>query len=136
MSAGENPYAKQVVDNMSNSATRDYAARLGDVRTAGFRGGAGSDYINQAGLASDFTNQLELNKSNILLDSFNKNRDYQMTSAQTLGDLGSNQSTLGLNLLNSLRGEESKMEETNKTKSSTMDFGKIAAGVGMAVVAL
>ena len=136
MKAEQNPYAQQVVDNMSNSATRDYAARLGDVRTAGFRGGAGADYINQAGLASDFTNQLELNKANILLDAFNKNRDYQMTSAQTLGDVGSNQSTLGINLLNTLRGEQSDTKENTSTKSSTTDFGKIAAGAGVAIVAL
>ena len=136
MKAEQNPYAQQVVDNMSNSATRDYASRLSDVRTAGFRGGAGADYINQAGLASDFTNQLELNKSNILLDAFNKNRDYQMTSAQTLGDVGSNQATLGINLLNALKGEQSNVNENTKTKSSTTDFGKIAAGVGVAIIAL
>ena len=134
MKAEQNPYAQQVVDNMSNAATRDYSARLGEVRTGGFRGGAGADYINQAGLASDFTNQLELNKSNILLDAFNKNRDYQMTSAQTLGDVGSNQSTLGINLLNTLKGEQSNTEEKEKTKSSSVDFGKIAAGAGMIVV--
>ena len=136
MKADQNPYAQQVVDNMSNSATRDYASRLSDVRTAGFRGGAGADYINQAGLASDFTNQLELNKSNILLDAFNKNRDYQMTSAQTLGDVGSNQAMLGLNLLNALKGEQSNVKENTDTKSSTTDFGKIAAGVGVAIIAL
>ena len=136
MKAEQNPYAQQVVDNMSTAATRDYASRLGEVRTAGFRGGAGADYINQAGLAADFTNQLELNKSNILLDAFNKNRDYQMTSAQTLGDVGSNQSTLGINLLNTLKGEQSDVKENTKTKSSTMDFGKIAAGVGVGIIAL
>jgi len=136
MQAEQNPYAQQVVDNMSNSATRDYLARLSDVRTAGFRGGAGADYINQAGLASDFTNQLELNKANILLDAFNKNRDYQMTSAQTLGDVGSNQSTLGINLLNTLKGEQSNTQEKEKTKASTADFGKIAAGVGTAMLSI
>lgn len=136
MTAEQNPYAQQVVDNMSKAATRDYLSRLGDVRTAGFRGGAGADYINQAGLASDFTNQLELNKSNILLDAFNKNRDYQMTSAQTLGDVGSNQATLGINLLNTLKGEQSNTKEKEKTKSSSVDFGKIAAGVGTAIVVL
>ena len=132
----KNPYADQVVAGMEASAPRDYAKNLSQVRTAGFRGGVGSDYVNQAGLASDFANTLATNKAKILLDSFNTDRNYQMQGAQSLGDLGSNQSVLGVNLLNTLKGSSSDATTQEKSSSSTIDGGKIAAGVGMAILVL
>lgn len=129
-----NPYTEQTVSAMEAQAPREYASNLKQVRTAGYRGGAGSDYINQAGLASDFANALALNVANTRLNQFNTDRASSLEAANSLGSLGTSNDALGLSLLNSLRGETSDATAQGKTKGSTIDYGKIATGVGTAAL--
>lgn len=128
-----NPYTEQTVSAMEAQAPREYASNLKQVRTADYRGGAGSDYINQAGLAGDFANALALNVANTRLNQFNTDRASSLEAANSLGSLGTSYDALGLSLLNSLRGETSDATEQSKTKGSSTDYGKVAAGVGTVV---
>ena len=128
-----NPYTEQTVSAMEAQAPREYASNLKQVRTAGYRGGAGSDYINQAGLASDFANALALNVANTRLNQFNTDRSSSLEAANSLGSLGTSNDALGLSLLNSLRGETSDTTAQSKTKGSSTDYGKVAAGVGTVI---
>ena len=128
-----NPYTEQTVSAMEAQAPREYASNLKQVRTAGYRGGAGSDYINQAGLASDFANALALNVANTRLNQFNTDRSSSLEAANSLGSLGTANDALGLSLLNSLRGETSDTTAQSKTKGSSTDYGKVAAGVGTVI---
>jgi hypothetical protein len=121
---------------MEAQAPRQYANNLAQVRTAGYRGGAGSDYINQAGLASDFANQLALNSANTRLGQFNVDRGTSLEAANSLGSLGTSNQALGLSMLDMLRGSKTTGEMSSSAKGSTMDFGKIASGTGVAILAL
>lgn len=128
-----NPYTEQTVSAMEAQAPRQYASNLKQMRTAGYRGGAGSDYINQAGLASDFANALALNVANTRLNQFNTDRASSLEAANSLGSLGTSNDALGISLLNSLRGETSDTTAQSNTKGSSTDYGKIAAGVGTVI---
>lgn len=128
-----NPYTEQTVSALEAQAPRQYAQNLKSVRTADYRGGAGSDYINQAGLASDFANSLALNVANTRLGQFNTDRSASMEAANSLGSLGTSNQALGLSLLDALKGETSTSATTGTSKSSTVDYGKIAAGAGTVI---
>ena len=121
---------------MEAKAPRDYAANLSKVQTAGYRGGAGSDYINQARLAGDFANQLALNTANTRLNQFNTDRGTSLGAANSLGSLGTVNQSLGLSMLDMLRGNTTTTDSTARTNSSTIDGGKIAAGVGTAIMVI
>ena len=131
-----NPHTDAVISAMEAQAPREYAKNLSQVRTAGYRGGAGSDYINQAGLASDFANQLSLNLANTKLGQFNTDRAASLEAAKSLGSLGIANQSLGLSLLDVLKGTSSDTEGSSKSKGYTIDGGKVAAGVGTAILAI
>lgn len=129
-----NPYTEQTVSAMEAQAPRQYAENLKSVRTAGYRGGAGSDYINQAALAGDFANSLALNVANTRLGQFNTDRASSLEAANSLGSLGISNQALGLSLLDALKGESSTSQTDQTGRSTTTDYGKIATGAGTAVV--
>lgn len=131
-----NPHTESVISAMEAQAPRQYAKNLAQIRTAGYRGGAGSDYINQAGLASDFANQLALNTANTRLGQFNVDRGTSLEAANSLGSLGTANQALGLSMLDALKGTSTETDSASKAKNLTIDGGKVAAGTGVAILAL
>lgn len=123
---GVNPYAQQVVDAQSKVANQDFSNRLAQVRSGGFRGGAGRDTINQGMFVSDFTNQQNAQNVKTLLDAFTQAQNERFASA---GALSQNQNA-AQSFLALLRGEEGDSRTQSKTDfTKYMKSQNEAAGI-------
>lgn len=110
-----NPYIENMVAGQNALANQDFSSRLAQVRSGGFRGGAGRDTINQGMFASDFTNQQYANNQKTFADAFTQSQNEKYAAANALGQ---NQQ-LAMQLLALLRGEEGQ-----QSTQSTSDYTK------------
>jgi hypothetical protein len=109
---GVNPYAQQVVDSQSKVADEQFKNRLAQVRSGGFRGGAGRDTINQSQFANSFTNQQQAQNMQTLLNAFQQQQGEKFASANALSqNQQAAQQFLGL-----LRGESGE-QQTDEAQS-------------------
>ncbi len=104
--AGVNPYAQNVVDSSSKVAQEQFNNRLAQVRSGGFRGGAGRDTVNQSQFANSFTNQQQMQNMQVLMDAFKQQQGEKFASANALSQNG----TAAQQFLALLRGESGTSE--------------------------
>lgn len=125
---GMNPYAERVVEGQNRLAGAEFDKRLAGVRSSGYGGGIGRDFIDQGMFTSDFTNRQYDANARTLLDAWNADQNNRLGAASQLGGLDSTRLQSALSFLNSMRGEAGNQQQTQTGTSNTQSKGTTKSG--------
>lgn len=119
-----NPYMAELAKAQGLQADQAYSEGMKGVRSAGYGGGVGSNYIDQSKLTANYANQKSSNNANLLAQAFQQQQQQQNNAASGL----SGQTNDVMNFLSLLRGEQgtgvSKTLGEENTKTAGTKLGQ------------
>lgn len=125
--AGENSYIHNLIGANEATAKQQFGENLAQVRSGGYRGGAGRDVLAQGETAQQFTNQLAADRAKLLSEDYYNRQQRGFTGAAGLNDLlNSLAATRGGSagaLLQALRGEHGTRDAIERSRQSNLGFG-------------
>jgi hypothetical protein len=130
MAGGVNPYVQGIVDSNNQLANTDFANRIAQVRSGGFRGGIGTDLVNQGMFTSDFTSRQHGANSQLLANAFDTGENRALAAAGGLGGLDQNSLQSAIALIAALRGEAGEGQQTQKQSGWGFDLNSFLKGLG------
>jgi len=112
-----NPYLENMIATARTNAQQGLGSNLKRVRSGGFRGGGAADAINQAGVVSNFENQLAQNEANLRYQDANQGQALQLQGANSLSQMSAQQAASATALLQALQGNSTKQAGRSDKKA-------------------
>jgi hypothetical protein len=115
---GGNPNLENLLATTRTNAQQGLNNNLAKVRSAGFRGGAARDVMNQAGTVSDFENQLAQQEAGLRYNDFAQGQQAQLAGASGWQNLlqgnSAQQAAAATALLQALQGSTTSQKGRQK----------------------